>query len=38
MTTATATPTTYGHDTAWAKFSVERYQRMIETGSLISIR
>src|SRR5947209_15381550 len=34
MTPATATPATYGHDAAIAKFSVARYQRMIETGIL----
>lgn len=34
MTTATAQPATYGHDAALARFSVARYQRMIETGIL----
>jgi Uma2 family endonuclease len=34
MFTATATPVTYGHDTAFPKFSVARYQRMIESGIL----
>jgi Uma2 family endonuclease len=37
MTTAatpTAQPVTYGHDAAMARFSVARYQRMIETGVL----
>jgi hypothetical protein len=32
--TPTATPVTYGHDASLAKFSVTRYQRMIETGIL----
>jgi len=32
--TATATPTTYGHDAAIARFSVARYQKMIEVGIL----
>jgi len=31
-----AQPTTYGHDAAIARFSVARYQRMIETGILTS--
>ncbi len=34
MSTATAIPITYGRDASWAKFSVERYQRMTETGIL----
>ncbi len=34
MTTATATPATYGLDASTARFSVARYQRMIETGIL----
>lgn len=34
MTPTTATPVTYGHDASIAKFSVARYQRMIETGIL----
>jgi hypothetical protein len=33
-TTTTAQPVTYGHDAAMARFSVARYQRMIETGVL----
>ena len=32
MTTATATPVTYGRDPSIFKFSVERYRRMIEHG------
>jgi hypothetical protein len=32
--TATATPVTYGLDAAIARFSVERYQKMIEVGIL----
>src|SRR5262245_39311326 len=32
--TVTATPVTYGHDASIARFSVARYQRMIETGIL----
>jgi len=32
--TTTATPVTYGTDAAIARFSVARYQRMIETGIL----
>ena len=32
--TATATPVTYGLDASIARFSVTRYQRMIETGIL----
>jgi len=32
--TATATPVTYGFDASMARFSVARYQRMIETGIL----
>src|SRR5207253_8662178 len=31
-----ATPVTYGHDASIARFSVARYQRMIETGILTS--
>ncbi|MCI0459439.1 MAG: Uma2 family endonuclease [Gemmataceae bacterium] len=34
MTTATATPVTYGSDAAIARFSVARYQRMVECGIL----
>jgi Uma2 family endonuclease len=34
MSPATATPVTYGHDASMARFSVGRYQRMIETGIL----
>jgi Uma2 family endonuclease len=34
--TPTATPVTYGHDASIARFSVARYQRMIETGILTS--
>jgi Uma2 family endonuclease len=34
--TPTATPMTYGHDASIARFSVARYQRMIETGILTS--
>jgi Uma2 family endonuclease len=34
MTPTTATPVTYGHDASIARFSVARYQRMIETGIL----
>ena len=34
MSPATAQPVTYGHDASVAKFSVARYQRMIETGIL----
>ena len=34
--TTTAQPVTYGHDTAIARFSVARYQRMIEAGILTS--
>ena len=33
-TTTLAQPVTYGHDASIAKFSVARYQRMIETGIL----
>ncbi len=36
MTTTTATPVTYGNDASMARFSVARYQRMIETGILTS--
>jgi len=32
--TTTALPVTYGHDASIARFSVARYQRMIETGIL----
>lgn len=32
--TSIITPATYGHDAALARFSVARYQRMIETGIL----
>jgi Uma2 family endonuclease len=32
--TPTAQPVTYGHDAAMARFSVARYQKMIETGIL----
>jgi len=34
MSTGTAQPVTYGLDASIAKFSVARYQRMIETGIL----
>src|SRR5579859_3313919 len=34
--TPTATPVTYGLDASIARFSVARYQRMIETGILTS--
>jgi Uma2 family endonuclease len=34
MTTATATPITYGLDASIPRFSVARYQHMIETGAL----
>jgi Uma2 family endonuclease len=34
MTPTTGTPVTYGHDSSIARFSVARYQRMIETGIL----
>jgi Uma2 family endonuclease len=34
MTPITAQPTTYGHDAAIARFSVTRYQRMIDAGIL----
>ena len=34
MTISTITPVTYGRDASMATFSVERYQRMIETGIL----
>ena len=33
-TVPTAQPVTYGHDASLAKFSLGRYQRMIETGIL----
>src|SRR5947207_11913240 len=33
-TTVTVQPVTYGHDASIARFSVARYQRMIETGIL----
>ena len=36
MTPTTAQPTTYGHDASIARFSVARYQRMIEAGILNS--
>jgi Uma2 family endonuclease len=36
MTPTTAQPVTYGHDAAIARFSVARYQRMIEAGILTS--
>jgi Uma2 family endonuclease len=36
MITPTATPVTYGLDASIARFSVARYQRMIETGILTS--
>ena len=36
MTTASATAVTYGHDAAIARFSVARYQKMIETGIVTS--
>jgi hypothetical protein len=32
--TPTATPVTYGQDASFPRFSVDRYQRMIETGLL----
>jgi hypothetical protein len=32
--TTTAAPVTYGLDASMARFSVARYQRMIETGIL----
>jgi Uma2 family endonuclease len=34
--TPTATPVTYGHDASLARWSVARYQKMIETGILTS--
>jgi len=34
MITSTTLPTTYGHDATLARFSVPRYQKMIETGIL----
>jgi Uma2 family endonuclease len=34
MSPTTAKPVTYGHDASIARFSVARYQRMIETGIL----
>jgi Uma2 family endonuclease len=34
MTPTAATPVTYGHDASMARFSVQRYQRMIEHGIL----
>lgn len=34
MTPTTAQPTTYGHDASVARFSVARYQKMIEAGIL----
>lgn len=36
MTPTSATPVTYGHDAALARFSVARYQKMIEAGILTS--
>jgi Uma2 family endonuclease len=36
MTPITSQPVTYGLDASIARFSVERYQRMIETGILTS--
>ena len=36
MTPTAATPVTYGRDASMARFSVPRYQRMIETGILTS--
>ncbi len=36
MTPTAATPVTYGRDASIARFSVPRYQRMIETGILTS--
>jgi Uma2 family endonuclease len=36
MSNAAATPVTYGLDAAMARFSVPRYQRMIEAGILTS--
>jgi len=32
MTPTTATPVTYGQDASTARFSVARYQRMVESG------
>jgi Uma2 family endonuclease len=34
MAIATAQPVTYGHDAAFPRFSVSRYQKMIEAGVL----
>ncbi len=34
--TPTATPVTYGHDASFPRFSVARYQKMIEAGILTS--
>ena len=34
MTPTTAQPVTYGHDAAFPRFSVARYQKMIEAGVL----
>ena len=34
MSTITTQPVTYGHDASLARFTVARYQRMIETGIL----
>jgi hypothetical protein len=36
MTPTTAQPVTYGHDAAFPRFSVARYQKMIEAGILTS--
>lgn len=36
MSTAAATPVTYGLDSSIARFSITRYQKMIETGILTS--
>src|SRR5437899_92095 len=36
MTLTTAAPVTYGLDASIARFSVQRYQRMIEAGILTS--
>jgi hypothetical protein len=36
MNPTTAQPVTYGHDAAFPRFSVARYQRMIEAGILTS--
>ncbi|HVK16761.1 MAG TPA: Uma2 family endonuclease [Fimbriiglobus sp.] len=34
MSSATVQPATYGHDASFPRFSVARYQKMIETGVL----